>query len=77
LTTFQWALISFIVGFTVGFAVKRWLTHRKTYVGTILISHEDEKTLYSLELDDYPEKIALNKEVVFKVDTTPENLDRE
>jgi hypothetical protein len=61
----------------VGFAVKRWLTHRKTYVGTILISHEDQKTLYSLELDDYPEKIALNKEVVFKVDTTPDTLNRD
>jgi hypothetical protein len=61
----------------IGFAVKRWHTHRKTYVGTILISHEDEKTLYSLELDDYPEKIALKKEVVFKVDTTPDTLDRD
>jgi hypothetical protein len=77
LTSFQWALVSFIVGFMVGFAVKRWLTHRKAYVGTILISHEDEKTLYSLELDDYPEKIALKKEVVFKVDTTPDTLDRD
>lgn len=74
---FQWALIGFIVGFMIGFAVKRWLAHRKDYVGTILISHKDQKLVYSLVLDDYPETIQFKKEVVFKVDTTPDTLDRD
>jgi hypothetical protein len=77
LTALQSGLLSLIVGFMIGFAVKRWLISRKSYDGTILVSHEDQKTLYSLELDDYPEKIALQKEVVFKVDTTPETLNRD
>lgn len=77
MTALQSGLLSLIVGFMIGFAVKRWLIRRKSYDGTILVSHEDQKTLYSLELDDYPEKIALKKEVVFKVDTTPETLNRD
>lgn len=49
----------------------RWRLHSK-YSGTIYITHDErqEKTLYSLELDDYPESIEFKKEVVFKVEAS-------
>jgi hypothetical protein len=49
----------------------RWRLHNH-YSGTIYITHDElqEKTLYSLELEDYPESIEFKKEVVFKVDTS-------
>lgn len=49
----------------------RWRLH-KHYSGTIFITHDElqEKTLYSLELADYPETLEFKKEVVFKVDSS-------
>lgn len=64
-----YALI-FYFGFFVGFAVKWWLGYRSSYTGTIYISTRDHKTLYSLELEEYPEEIRFKKEVVFKVDAS-------
>jgi hypothetical protein len=67
----------FYAGLFMGMWIRTWLFSRTSYSGTIYITHEDEKTLYSLELEDYPESIAFRKEVVFKIDTSEENVNRE
>jgi len=46
------------------------------YTGVILVSKEEGKTLYSLILEDYPEKIELQKHVLFKVLEESEEDDR-
>lgn len=66
----------FVLGLILGFVFKGWLSRRKA-VGTIHVIKEDTRTLYSLELEDYPESLAFHKVVLFKVDTSKESLDRE
>ena len=71
--------VIFWIGFVLGFLVKGWLEARfRHYSGTILVSTNEleEKTLYSLELDDYPERLKFEKEVVFKIETSEESSDR-
>lgn len=70
----------FWLGVTVGVFLAAFLFHRfRTYSGTIIVDTDDftEKTVYSLVLDDYPEKLEFQKEVVFKVDSSHRNSDRE
>ncbi len=62
------------------FLVKAWLNGRfRDYSGTIVVGTDElrEKTVYSLVLDDYPEKLEFKKEVVFKVDTSAKSSVRE
>lgn len=66
--------VIFVIGVITGFFLRRLFTHRS---GTILVTEQDEKTVYSLELNEYPEKIGLRKEVVFKVDASQVDLSRE
>lgn len=73
------SVAGFYLGFLVGYLCKAWLTNRfKDYSGTIYVSHDDlsEKVVYSLVLEDYPEKLEFKKVVVFKVDTSEEDHDR-
>jgi len=70
-------VLIFLWGLFVGFLLKRWLVRRASYSGTIFVTHENEKTLYSLELAEYPEKLEFKKQVVFKVDASEVNLNRE
>jgi hypothetical protein len=72
-------MLIFWSGFLVGFLCNAWLSSRmKNYGGTIVINTDDltEKTVYSLILDDYPDKLEFKKEVIFRVDTPVEGLDR-
>lgn len=66
-----YGIIIFWFGLIVGFLLMRWRLHHH-YSGTIYITHDElqEKTLYSLELADYPETLEFKKEVVFKVDSS-------
>jgi hypothetical protein len=50
---------------------------RRNSVGIIFITHTDDKTIYSLELDGDPEDLAYRDYVVFKVDIPDEDFDRE
>lgn len=62
-----------------GFLIKTWMNGRfREYGGTIVVATDDirEKTVYSLVLDDYPEKLEFKKEIVFKVDTSAKSSDR-
>lgn len=73
-----WFFLVFYIGLFLGFFLRSWMGRRfKDYSGTMLITHKEEKTMYSLVLDDYPEKLEFKKEVVFKVDASKESLDRE
>jgi len=47
------------------------------YDGVMHIQDGREKTVYSLELADYPEELRFKKEVIFKVDAPEENLNRD
>jgi hypothetical protein len=63
-------IIVLTVGFVIGYITKTWLFARyRGYSGTIVIDRNDvtEKTVYSLVLDDYPEKLEFKKMVIFKV----------
>jgi hypothetical protein len=58
---------AFILG---GFA-HSWYVHKfRDYSGTIVVEYDElqEKTVYSLVLDEYPDKLEFKKVVVFKVD---------
>ena len=59
----------FLVGYLVGFYIKAWLERRREYNGVKYVTANEEKTLYSLELNDYPETLQFKKHVVFKVET--------
>jgi len=62
----------FWVGLLLGFFLHMYLLYGfREYSGTIFIKKDEltEKTVYTLELEDYPDTIAFKKEVVFKVDT--------
>ena len=67
----------FASGFVVGYLLERWLGRRSKSSGVIYVSHKEEKTLYSLELSDYPESIEFKKQVVFQVKPLEEPLIRE
>lgn len=68
----QWVLVFFIVGFMVGFAVRGWFNSRSRYSGVIFVEKSEGKTVYSLVLDDYPEKLEFKKQVVLRVETPDE-----
>jgi hypothetical protein len=38
--------------------------------GTIYVTQGQGKTVYTLELDDYPETLVFKKKVIFKVDAS-------
>lgn len=61
-------------GLMVGMIIRGYMTWRFASTGIILVSKEEGKTVYSLILDDYPEKLELQKHVLFKIE---EDGDRE
>jgi hypothetical protein len=69
-------LIILIVGIVLGYAIKSYLI-RRSKSGTIVVTKNEGRTLYSLELSEYPEKLEFKKRVVFDVDASGENPDRE
>ena len=74
-------VVLFWIAFLLGFLFKALLTSRlrDTAVGTIVIDRDilTERTVYSLVLDDYPEKLEFKKMVVFNVDASHLDLERE
>lgn len=64
----------FILGFVVGYSILEILRIRRfKYIGTIYVTEDDEKTMYSLELLEHPESMLTMKEVVFKVNASEED----
>jgi hypothetical protein len=69
-------LVILLIGIVLGYVIKSYLVGRSKS-GTIVVSKEGGRTLYSLELSEYPEKLEFKKMVVFDVDASGENPDRE
>jgi hypothetical protein len=77
-TVIYWLLI-FWAGWLVGFVSKGWLDYKfRDYSGTIVVDKDRlrEKTVYSLILDEYPEKLEFKKVVIFRVDSSEQSSDR-
>lgn len=72
-----WYVLAYSIGVVVGFFLRSWLAYRHSYDGKIVVTHSRNRTLYSLELEDYPDKIEFKKEVILKVDASDESLNRE
>lgn len=68
-----WVLI-FSLGLSLGYLIKDIRDRRASTSGTIYVTHGEEKTLYSLELNEYPEAIEFKKVVVFKVESLDSSL---
>lgn len=74
-------MAAYAVGIVIGLVIGSLLTflyfRDQKSSGTIYVSETEEKTLYSLQLEDYPEELKFKKKVVFKVDHPENNLTRE
>lgn len=71
------SILIFCLGIVGGFLLHGVLGRIRSYDGKIVVTHNRKGTLYSLELEDYPDKIEFKKEVILKVDASDKNLDRE
>lgn len=60
-------VLIFYGGFAAGFLLKAFLNRFSHYTGSIIVSKVEGKTVYSLVLEDYPEKIEMRKHVLFRV----------
>lgn len=70
-------ILIFSFGVGIGFLIS-WQSYRsKESSGTIFVHKNEEKIVYSLELDDNPENLEFKKVVVFKVNASKENLNRD
>ena len=69
----------FWLGVFVGIFIHSWFISRFRYSGTLIVSTDRAraKTVYSLVLDEYPEKLQFEKAVMFKVDTSDQSSDRD
>lgn len=47
------------------------------YSGVMIVTRTDDKLVYSLELHEDPEEFQLRREVIFKVQTSDEDPDRD
>jgi hypothetical protein len=69
-------ILIFYGGVFIGYAIRSWLQYRTGYNGVLIIGKENDKKVYSLALDDYPEKIEFKKEVILKIVAQAEESDR-
>lgn len=70
-------VVIFYFGGAVGFLLHMWLIKNSDFDGTITVTKNDDKTLYSLILEDDPENLEFKEQVVFRVTSEVETLDRE
>lgn len=73
-------VIIFWFGCLTGVILWGWMSKRfRDYSGTIVVETDERegRTLYSLILDEYPDKLEFKKEVIFRVDTSEQSSDRE
>jgi len=57
----------FYLGITAGFYLQKMRQKNANFDGTITVTVEDDRLLYSLELDSNPELLMFKDEVIFKV----------
>lgn len=73
------SIFIFMLGIVVGYLIEMMLVRKRVATGSIFVSHQDEKTIYSLELDSDPSIISSYKYVLFEVknlDIEKQRLDR-
>ena len=58
-----------LVGVIFGYLLRHWMLSMQSFSGTMRVTKTNEKTIYSLELEEDPEMLAFKPEVVFKVIT--------
>lgn len=61
-------ILVFYFGIIIGFFFRRWLDNRTADSGVIVVTHDEGKLLYSIELNDNPEELQYMEQVKFKVD---------
>lgn len=65
-----YGVLIFIFGLYTGFMIMLWISRKSSQVGTIFITGNEDKRVYTLELEDYPDEIRFKNKVVFKVDAS-------
>jgi hypothetical protein len=73
-------IIVFWAGATLGFLLKGWIDYAFRYYSGTLVVNKDElshKVVYTLVLDDYPERLEFKRVVILKVDTSEQSSNRE
>lgn len=68
-----WYVLVFAAGLGIGCLIKvRYVIKSQKYDGTIYVNQDEvtEKIVYTLELDEYPERLKFKKLVIFKVDSS-------
>jgi len=50
-----------------GYEICKLLAYKNGYDGNIVVSKDEEKIIYSLELDEDPETLQFKKKVIFKI----------
>jgi len=68
-------ILFFILGCVVFWLFQKGLGRNAS--GTIHVMHQPDKTVYTLDLSDYPESIEFKKKVIFRVEVSEEDSDRE
>ncbi len=63
-------LTSLVIGILASRLEHKWLFKNKKYSGTIFVSKNEDKIVYSLELENDPEQLQFEKEVTFKVESS-------
>jgi hypothetical protein len=72
-------IVVFWAGATLGFLLKGWMDWKfRDYSGTLVVNKDElsHKVVYSLVLDEYPEKLEFKRVIILKVDTSEESSDR-
>lgn len=63
---------AFYAGLFVGVIIQRWLRYKTSYSGTMFVIKDEEKIVYSLELEEDPIEFQDRSEIFFKVETKEE-----
>lgn len=76
-----YGFLIYIFGLYMGGLAVWLITRRSRQVGTIFITGNEDKRVYTLELEDYPDEIRFKNKVVFRVDASdldaPKELNRD
>ncbi len=56
-----------------GYLICKFMLNKRSYSGTIIVIPSEDKLVYSLELDENPEKLQHMSEVTFKVEFSDES----
>lgn len=65
-----YGLLICIFSLNIGIFATLWYIRKSRQVGTIFITGNEDKRVYTLELEDYPDEIRFKNKVVFKVDAS-------